>query len=232
MNRATAVALAAALVVTAPTAIAATVTVDFSGHIISTAQLPFPAAQLGTAFSVGGAFAGRYIYRDDLPGFAPANTARTMVYDGFNELSVTVGGLSYASTFAHAQIADNANLGQFDFVDIQEGVYNGPASDMIGPLVNGFKMYGLALVFTDPTNAAIADASLLKAAPDLTKFTNSFASFEFYNDTLARGIAMYGRIEVASTTVSDLPEPASLPIVVIAASWFWLTRGHRPRLPA
>jgi hypothetical protein len=188
---------------------ASLITIGFSGHLTGV-DTP-----LAGGFTVGQSFSGSYTFRSDTSdvGGSPFIGVYPLV-----SFDVTIGSFAIHSvvTLPYPFDASIINIGNnqggvFDIYRVDVDVADSGTPQPVGAEIP----VRLELQFTDLTNTALSDNSLLLTAPSFADFAfNQHLRIDFRTDVNDPGTAasINGQLDAPLTTTvvpTDVPEPAS-----------------------
>ena len=180
------------------------ITTNFSG--VLTGQFgPIPSL-LSSFYTIGESFSGRYSYESSLPAYVLQ--ADTNYYDGFSELTITIGSDTWSAPVAWAEVSNNTLMGgkPVDVFGVNAGVSPNSLYDLTGPTVGGFKLVAPQLQFLDNSGSVFLTKALPSAPLNFLQFSTGYATLLFASPTSGY-VAMWGQINSLSGSVTPVPEP-------------------------
>ncbi len=203
---------------------ASLITTNFSG--VLTGQFgPIP-TQLSSIYSIGESFSGRYVYDSGLPAYVLQED--TNWYDGFSELTITIGSNTWSAPMAWAQLTNNQ--GGVDVFQVDAGTSPGGVYDMVGPTVNGYKLAMPQIQFLDNSGSVFSTKDLPTAPLNLQQFSNGYATLLFAN-TSYQYAGIWGQVNSLSGSISPVPLPAAAWLLISGAGLLGAAAKRR-KIPA
>ena len=213
-------AIAACLTLPSATiAVASTITIGFTGEIIT---VP---VQFAGVFTVGQAFSGSYSYQSDAPNLSGSPTVGLYGYDSF--------------AFNTAGLAVDTGPAPFNQINIVNNVFDAYRVDVGFPttaspnVINGYTSVRVELQLTDLDGSIFSDTALPLVAPSFADFAHiQSIRFDFrldLNDP-SSVISLLGQLDdPLTTTVTNIPAPAPLALLLMGVVCVGMARRARSR---